>query len=272
MKADPLPPGEFRKKFSTSIKRAERSAHSCVQKPTSEAVHEARISIRKVMAATSLMPRDFRNDGRTRKALDSLRLFYRACAEVRDIDTMMQTLSEHASQGGVENIIRRLTHRRSVLITRVVRSGEKVEDLRMPRIMEVSEKHFDKRLNKLLCQRAERAMKYYQSAASSEGRKKELHKLRKECRRIMYLLGFSSQGNAVKTAVTTLEDARAMLGSIRNADLLLDVLASARQNQCVQLRQAVSASRHKKYREFFTRVPPESGGPFLLRIIGSTML
>ena len=267
MKPDPISPEAFRRKFSGSLTRAERAAQLCVKQPTSGAVHEARISIRKVMAAVSLMPREFRADRMTRKAIKRLRLFYKACAETRDIDTMVRTLSDRLTYGDVGSIIRDLSDRRSLLVASLVRSGDKVKELRMPHIGEVTEKRLRKRLSKVLLERAERAVKFYKAAAINESQLTDLHKLRKECRRIMYLLGYADQGGALKTLKAVLEDARTRLGSIRDDDLLLAVLRSAKQNAPIKLVEALSASRHAKYVRFFTGPRTETGGHLLMRLM-----
>jgi len=269
MKPDPLPPESFEKKFSSSVRRAAGAARLCVERPTSDAIHEARISIRKVMAAVSLMPRGYRNNSKTRSAIKSLRLFYRACAEIRDIDTMEHALSEFTGCGGFEAINRLLVERRASLLHSVVSSGKKAKDIEVPKVKGATKRRLSKRLSRLLKERAERATRFYLSAAANETRARDLHRLRKECRRIMYLVGFGDHGSGVRTVKSALEEARTKLGAIRDDDLLLEVLTEVKGNTTLKLAEAVSASRHNKYVQFFAPRLGVTGGPALLRIIRS---
>ncbi len=268
MKLDPVSPNSFRKKFSASVARVEKTARLCAEQPTSDAVHEARIAIRKVMAAVSLMPKEYRNDVKTKMAINDLRLFYRACAEIRDIDVIEHALSENATHGSFESIIHDLGRKRSALLSRAAKSGDKFKGLRIPSVKLVAEKRLRKRLTKQLQERTDRALRFYKSASGSERRVTELHKLRKECRRMMYLLGFAKQDGAVNIAKAALEEARTTLGSIRDDDLLLEVLGAVEEDAAAKLAAIVSSSRRSKYERFFAPASHTSGGPMLLKIFG----
>jgi CHAD domain-containing protein len=250
MKPKAVSPTRFQKTLETVQGRTERVVRACIEHPTPEAIHEVRIAVRKLTTAVSLMPRGFRRDVKTVKTMKALRIFYTACAKIRDIDATMGAL---LSFGDLKDIAADLKKRRSVLLARVLSSGDEVSRLALPAPEDDARRRLRKRLNKLLDERAERASRLYRIAASGDEKVVELHMLRKECRHIMYLLDFANEDVAVKSLKMDLEDAREKLGSMRDDDVLLDVLRGYERNAvAVEAAAAVSAGRLVKYRKFFS--------------------
>jgi CHAD domain-containing protein len=261
-KPEAVSPKMFQKALATVQGRTEKAVRACIRRPTPNAIHEARIAVRKLTTAVSLMPKRFRRDAKTVKAMKALRLFYTACAKIRDIDAMISALSTF---GDLKDIKANLKKRRSVLLARVLSSGGEVGTLAFSRPTDVSRRRLRKRLNRLLDERAERAAGLYQVAAGGEEKVAELHMLRKECRHIMYLLDFVKEDARVKSVKVDLEDAREKLGSIRDDDVLLDVLRRHEEEVAVaEVAATVSAGRLSKYRKFFSNQTARGRRPKLL--------
>jgi len=264
MKPEPVSPARFQKVLATTQARTEKAVRACIKRPTPEAIHEARIAVRKLATAVSLMPKGFRRDGKTVKTMKALRLFYTACAKIRDIDSMMNALS---TLGDLKDVIADLKESRSVLLARVRSSGDEMGRLAFPRPTDDAGRRLRKRLNKLLDGRTKRASDTYWIVADGEERVAELHTLRKECRHIMYLLDFAKEDSRVKSAKMDLEDAREKLGSMRDDDLLLDVLRGHEENAAVEAAAAMAAARLVKYKQFFSSQTAHGKRPRLLESI-----
>jgi CHAD domain-containing protein len=265
MKSEPVSPTRFQRALAAVQGRTERAVRACIRRPTPETIHEARIAARKLTTAVSLTPKGFRKDVKTVKTIKALRLFYTACAKIRDIDAMMSALSTF---GDLEDVMADLKKRRSVLLARVFSSGDEASRLALPRPTDDARRRLRKRLNRLLDERAKRASRLYWIAAGGEEKVAELHNLRKECRHIMYLLDFANEDARVKSVKMDLEDTREKLGSMRDDDLLLDVLRGHEENAAVaEVVAAVSAGRLTKYRRFFSSQTAQGKGPRLLESI-----
>jgi CHAD domain-containing protein len=265
MKPEAVSPTRFQKAFATVQQRNERAVRACIRRPTPEAIHEARIAVRKLTTAVSLMPKGFRRDANTVKTMKALRLFYTGCAEIRDIDATMGALSTF---GDLKDVKADLKKRRSVLLTMVLSSGDEVSRLALPKPMDDSRRRLRKRLNRLLDERAERASCHYRIAAGGEEKVAELHSLRKDCRHILYLLDFANEDDRVKSVKMDLEDAREKLGSMRDDDVLLGVLRGHRENvAAIEVAAAVSAGRLVKHSKFFSSQTAQGKRPRLLESI-----
>ena len=264
MRPEPMSPTRFQTTLAKAQARTERAVEICIKRPTPEAIHQARISVRKLMAALSLMPKGFRRDNRTVKTSKDLRNFYTACAKIRDIDAMTHTLSTGVAFSDLKTVVVDLKKRRSVLLARVLSSGSEVTRLRLPKPTDDTRKRLRKRLNKLLDERVARASDLYRIAASGEEKVAELHELRKECRRIMYLVEFANEDAKVKSVMADLEDAREKLGSIRDDDVLLNFLRGVREGNHTEAAAAVFASRRTKYKLFFSGQTDQGKRPRLL--------
>jgi CHAD domain-containing protein len=265
MKPESVSVTRFSEALSTAQARAAKSVQACTRHPTPEAIHEARIAIRKLTTAVSLMPRKLRKDDNTVKEMKALQQFYAYCAKMRDIDAMLSALSNNVALGDLRDVVTGLKRRRTTLVSRIVNSGFEEIRLVFQRPTDDTRGRLSKRLNKLLGKRAGRANDLYWIAASGRRHVVELHKLRKECRHIKYLLDFANQDARIKSLKLDLEDARDKLGSIRDDDVLLDFLRYSKENASVaRLVSAVSASRQVKYKKFFSGQTSRGRKPRLL--------
>jgi CHAD domain-containing protein len=268
MKPEAVSTARFQRTFATMQRRNERAVRACIKRPTPEAIHEARITVRKLTTTFSLMPKEFRRDTKTVRTMKALRLFYTACARTRDVDSAMSALSIYGDLSDLKGVIAGLKKHRSVLLARVLSSGDEVSRLALPRPTDDTRRRLRKRLNRLLDERAGRASYLYWIAAGGKEKVTELHNLRKECRHIMYLLDFVNEDAGIKAVKTDLEDAREKLGSIRDDDVLLDMLRSHEENAAVaEVAAAVSAGRLTKYRKFFSSQTAQGKRPKLLESI-----
>jgi len=216
------------------------------------------------------MPKEFRRDARTVNAVKALRTLYRSCAMTRDIDAMMSALSANITFGDLKSIVAVLKTRRSALVTSMVKNGNKVISLALPRPTDDTGRRLSRRLNKLLGKKAELANDLYWIAASGEENVSELHKLRKVCRHIMYLLDFAKEDARINSVKSDLEDAREKLGSIRDDDVLLDLLRGTRGSvPLTKVIARVSNGRQVKYRKFFSAQIATAKEPKLLEGIHS---
>ena len=253
MKPEPVSTKKFQKAFATTKARTAMALQACTIRPTPEAIHEARIAIRKLTTIVSLMPRGFRRDGRTVETARALRLFYNDCARIRDVDAMLKTLSTGTVFGDLTKVMGDLRKRRSALSARVLESRDKMSRLAFPKPMDVNRRGLSKRLDKLLTKRAGRASELYRIVSRRQEKVVELHKLRKECRHLMYLLDYAKENPIIKSARLDFENAREKLGSIRDDDVLLDLLRGTTASASVANAYAVvSAGRSSKYRKFFS--------------------
>jgi len=253
MKREPISPTKFQRSFATSKARTKTAVEACIGLPSPEAIHEARIATRKLTTIVSLMPKRFRRDDRTVKAMDAFRLFYTDCAKIRDIDVLTSALSKDVANEKVKNIVEGLKAKRSVLLEGVFKSGVETSRLALPGFTHNTRRRLGKRLNKLLDRRARRAVELYHIAVGGDEKSVELHKFRKECRHILYLLNFAKENSGVKSVKTELEDAKEKLGSIRDDDLLLNLFKNMHETVPIaKIVAAVSADRLAKYNNFFS--------------------
>jgi len=252
MRPESVSSARFQNACSTTHVRTTKAMRACIKDPTPEAIHETRIAIRKLTTAVSLMPRRFRRDDQNVKTMEALRLFYTDCAKLRDVDAMMSALSTYVAIGDLGDVMAGLKKRRLALASRVVSSGYEELKFALRGPANDTRGRLSKRLKKLLKERGKRAIDLYWIAARGEKKVAELHRLRKECRHIMYLLDFANDEAKVKSIKLDLEEAREKLGSMRDDDLLLDLLGPTKDSTpAAKVAAAVRNGRLIKYRKFF---------------------
>jgi hypothetical protein len=92
-KLHPIAPNAALAKLKEAESRTRRSILRCAKDPKPDAVHDARVAVRKLRSGVRLMPREYRKDQDVRNSVRELRGFYSACADFRDNASLMAILS-----------------------------------------------------------------------------------------------------------------------------------------------------------------------------------
>jgi CHAD domain-containing protein len=244
MKLTPLSPDVTQAKMRKSRSRARRIVLQCAKDPNPDSVHEARIAIRKLRASVSLTPRKYRKDPAVKMCMGKLEDFYSEAAKLRDIDTVTAELAK-AGRSGNDRLMQTLAKRRSQRLGQVASRARGLRTVRLPPLPGLKEKALAKRLNRLVTELAVVIGSLHSSALGNEKEVERLHKLRKKCRELMYVLEYAKPDARTKRAERLLEEARLELGSIMDDDIVLEFLWEVKAPP--QLRSKFAQTRHAKF-------------------------
>ncbi|HMD79257.1 MAG TPA: CHAD domain-containing protein, partial [Nitrososphaerales archaeon] len=170
--------------------------------------------------------------------------FYSDAAKLRDIDTVTDELTK-AGLSGDDRLMQTLAKRRSVRLGEVESRARGMSAVRLPPLPRLREKALAKRLNKVVAELADEIGTLHSTSLENDKEVARLHKLRKKCRELMYVLEYAKPDASTKRAGRLLEEARLELGSIMDDDIVLEFLWEVKAPP--QLRSKFAHTRHAKF-------------------------
>jgi CHAD domain-containing protein len=124
-----------------------------------------------------------------------------------------------------------------------------------PKINEdnISNKKLQKRFTKVIYKFSDRIELNFPVVLANSDKIRELHEMRKDCKKLRYLLEIllPNQDNEIAKTITELEEVQDMLGAIHDDDVTISYLRRLRQPEKVHhILEGVISERNKKYEEF----------------------
>ena len=242
--------------FSRGVKRARKTLSKRVDAylndQSADNVHDLRTATRRVLACLQLLPARTRKSRRTRKYEARLSHLLGANAEVRDIDIILSKLTNRVDSSSYEALSNRLKDHRAAKLSEGLDSAS---SLRKSRHLSISkedlndekiQKRFDKVNKKLETRIRERLPIVLEDPA----RKKELHRLRADSRRLRYVLDISgaSQNSEQIALLRSWQD---ILGLTHDCDIMIEFLQEEKQSPELQaLLRSEVAERNQNYEKF----------------------
>jgi CHAD domain-containing protein len=215
-----------------------------------------RVAARRVQAMKGLLPKSSRRSKRGRRFGIALTSLLKSTSQVRDLDTLMMTLETQKASLPSE-LMRSLENERSDFAATTRPAGQAFSGVKAPSIdpSEVAPGRLTRRLRKLIRERAHRVGVLLSIVTSAESKVDELHSLRKEVKKLRYVMEL---GDGVSSELKVLAQWQEALGAIHDLDVAIDYLRRGRWN----LEPAIEVFREKRhsiYRRFvdLQHIPPK---------------
>jgi CHAD domain-containing protein len=262
-------------KLNESIQKVDRRITKYVKDPNEKQIHDLRTSIRRLNAAYTTLPKKNRvmSTNLSQYVLDCKKLF-KVNSEIRDLDIIQEKLQSYVNDAQKEIIEQlkatrqtRLEHAREIALSLKNTDRSKILDR-----IDVTEKDLQKRYNKILSQQVSKIEAAFPVVISNSSKLEELHGLRKDCKKLRYILELLPEENKDSLQMRKiLQKIQDILGSIHDFDFTIAYLESLGQSskEIQDIKNAESEGRRLRYEEFlrFCRrrlhIAPNS---FLIRI------
>jgi CHAD domain-containing protein len=203
-----------------------------------------------------LLPKKTRRSKRGRRFGIALTSLLKSTSQVRDLDTLMVTLETERASLPAE-LMRSLENERSDIAATTRPAGLAFSGVKAPYIdpSQVDSRRLTRRLGKMIRERAHRVAVLLSIVTSEESKVDELHSLRKEVKKLRYVMEL---GDGASSELKVLAQWQEALGAIHDLDVAIDYLRRGRW----KLEPAIEAFREKRhsiYRRFvdLQRIPPK---------------
>jgi CHAD domain-containing protein len=256
-----------------NIERVNNRLNDYIKDANEENIHDIRTAIRRLEASYRSLPsRKIRRKKTIREFVKFSKDLFSINSEIRDCDIIIDKLSKEGqiSHQDIQKSFKRslLDHRKSKL-DEAMSSALKLRMLSVPRLnkINISQKRLKKRFDKVIKRFASRIEENFPLVITNTEKITELHEMRKDCKKLRYLLELLPDKNTknnrseleeddyILKLVEKLEKVQDMLGTIHDYDTTLAFLrrVKGRRNRRVAIQKTIekiTQVRQSKYEQF----------------------
>jgi CHAD domain-containing protein len=253
---------EFIASSKRNVSRVSKRLDNYLRDSNEKNIHDMRTSVRRMESSYRTLPRKMRKKNRIKRYVSRCKDLFRLNSEIRDYDIITQKIQqyEQGQNDGVENYKKRLASRREAKLQQARALALEVREMGVPNFTRsnLSNKKLTKRYNKIVSKFANKIMMNLPIVVTNANKLKELHEMRKDCKKLRYLLELlpidssSNKGN-VSLLLQQLKKMQDILGEIHDCDAVISYLKrQAKSNQLHGITDKIIEERNKKYQEFRT--------------------
>ena len=278
----PIDSKEYLNKSERNIQRVNNKLDDYLKAPNEEHIHDIRTSIRRLRASYQSLPKSIRNKKKIKKFVAKSKELFSINSKVRDYDIIFEMLSEYLSSEkapkheqqqlsqssrAISNLLKSLETVRNRELTESKTLAVELRKLSVPKLgdnnINISEKKLKKRFNNVVGKLANTIEKNYPVVLSSSKRLIELHEMRKDCKKLRYLLellpidadGKNQDKDKVSQFINELEKIQDMLGTIHDYDTTIAYIKKHVENHSKyrslnNIVKYVYEDRRKKFEQF----------------------
>lgn len=249
----------FARDFEKSSGRVKKRLAAYLKDPENgDNVHDMRTSLRRLEAAFSLMPKKQRR--KNRRQIDAHKAFFRANSQVRDLDIIRSRIAF----AGNESFDAAIAKKRQVALGRALALGRSLQKLPPADTKDMDGKKLVARMDKVAYRLLDAAEECLPVVAGDSRKKKELHELRKDLKKLRYVLEILPStrrekcGNKLtkiaggKDAAARLKELQSLLGLIHDCDITIEYLRGKKGAEGILERE--NAERDALFRKFAATV------------------
>lgn len=278
----PIDSKEYLNKSERNIQRVNNKLDDYLKAPNEEHIHDIRTSIRRLRASYQSLPKSIRNKKKIKKFVAKSKELFSINSKVRDYDIIFEMLSEYMSSEkapkheqqqlsqssrAISNLLKSLETVRNRELTESKTLAVELRKLSVPKLgdnnINISKKKLKKRFNNVVGKLANTIEKNYPVVLSSSKRLIELHEMRKDCKKLRYLLELLPNDRDVKNQdkdkvsqlIDELEKVQDMLGTIHDYDTTIAYIKKHVENHSKyrsldNIVKYVYEDRRKKFEQF----------------------
>ena len=215
-----------------NISRVSNKLDEYLASPDEKNIHDIRTSVRRLDACYKTLPKKIRNNKQVRKYMDKSRELFKINSQIRDFDVITDLIRKNNPENGNGNRmdLTKFENRRATKLkeAKVVAVG--LRKLSEPIVDKgsISAGKLTKRYNKLISNFGSRIQLNLPLVIADADKVNELHEMRKDCKKLRYLLELvphskSSDKNMPKLE-EELQNMQDLLGAIHDCDAAVDHL------------------------------------------------
>lgn len=255
MTALSISPKSFITKLQENTKRVDKRVSDYLAHSNEANIHDIRTAIRRVDASFRSLPKKISKKGKVYDYALLTKQLFKINSQVRDYDIIYGKLEKYSSEPVYTKLTEALKKRRNAKLRKARKIAMLLRKLPSPKINEddISNKKLQKRFTKVISKFSDRIELNFPVVLTNADKIRELHEMRKDCKKLRYLLEIllPNQDNEIAKTITELEEVQDMLGAIHDDDVTISYLRRLRQPEKVHhILEGVISERNQKYEEF----------------------
>ena len=208
----------FLSRLETNVQRVDKRLNDFLKDPNENNIHDIRTAIRRLDASIGSLPKRERNKNRIRDYILTAKRLFQINSQIRDYDIINTKLKKYSAATVYTQLTDSLERRRKTKLANAIKIATSLRLLPVPYLTEADmvEKKLQRRYNKVVRRLSERIELNFPLVLANMNKIVELHEMRKDCKKLRYMLELMPDHNNKEThkMITELEDIQDMLGSI----------------------------------------------------------
>jgi CHAD domain-containing protein len=227
-----------------------------LKNPNGKNIHDLRKSIRRLDSAYYSLPKKFRKNKPIKNYVNHSKDLFKSNSQVRDYDIFLEKINSHNSANNKNNNLKdQIEQNKKTQLETAKKIAQNLELSDFPQIGTalISDKKVQKRFNKVSDMFNDKIKKELDIVIQDKNKIKKLHELRKDCKKLRYLLELiSDQDKDIEKTVKQLDDIQDILGEIHDCDATIMFLRQQKK-QYPAVKNFInneSTIRNNKYEQF----------------------
>ena len=259
-------------KSERNIQRVSNKLDNYIKEPNEENIHDIRKAIRRLEASYRSLPsKKIRKKRAIREYTEYSKKLFSINSQIRDSDIINEKLSNVGNpdqQDILKSIEGSLSKQRRAKLNEAISFALELRKLRVPKLtrkIKISNRRSKKRFNKVISKFATRIEHNIPIVVNDSEKVTELHELRKDCKKLRYLLELLPDSNSkdqieelddyVSKLMEKLESVQDILGIIHDYDTIIAYLkrrkgTGTRSTLVNSIIVQLNQERQNKYEEF----------------------
>lgn len=237
----------FERSYRNKIQALFKLAEGLPDRPSEAQIHALRVTVRRIQVMRRLLPKAVRNSQASRQFEVSLKSVSKATSQLRDLDTLLETLEPYR-RALPEDVFRRLGNQRSDAAVGAKVASSVLVDVPSPGFggSEPRGRKLSRHLRRSIKKHSIRASELLSKVVQDETKIAELHGLRKEVKKLRYLCELAV---VAPRDLAVLTKWQGHLGAIHDLDVALDFIRRTPESTG-RVASALERARHARYHRF----------------------
>ena len=246
----------FITKLQENLQRVDKRVNDYIADSNEGNIHNIRTSIRRADASFRSLPKKIRKRNKVSNYVKLCKQLFKINSKIRDYDIIYEKLRNYSSQPIYTELTELLKKRRDAELRKARDKALSLRKIKPPKIDDknISKGKLNRRFNKIISRFSDKIELNFPVVLTNADRTRQLHEMRKDCKKLRYLLELLSYQNNNKEAertITELEKIQEMLGSIHDDDTMITYLRRSRHSkEILHILDDVITERSRRYDEF----------------------
>lgn len=244
----------FITKLQENTQRVDKRVNDYLADSNEGNIHDIRTAVRKLDASFRSLPKKVRKKNRLDNYATISKQLFKINSQIRDYDIIYGKLEKYSSEPVYTELTDSLKKRRVVKLRKARNTALSLRKLTLPNINEddIPDRKLQQRFNKVVSRFGDRIELNFPVVISNISKTRQLHEMRKDCKKLRYLLELlPNQNKEISKTITELEEIQDMLGSIHDDDIVIAYLRRLKRPKTIHhILDEEIAERNKKYEEF----------------------
>lgn len=240
------------KKFQKNHKKVNILLKNYLKIPNEKNIHDIRVAIRRLDASNHILPKKTRNKNKLKKFRSTYKKFFKTNSKIRDADIIYQKLVKFSSNPSVSIILENLQTERRKNLRKACKIGLELQDYKKIKLKKnkISNYELKKNFDRTTLTLDDKIQKKIPIVVGNSKAISELHELRKDCKKLRYLLELSSPSKQAPAFIMKLKQMQELMGSIHDNDIAIEFLKDAQNADLSEILNNELFEREKNYSNF----------------------